>query len=78
MHKRFSTFIILALAVIMSASFAGTASAGPMSLAGHATFQMNGGSLATKVHCRVYYHCHRRCWWRKGRRVCRRYCHFCG
>jgi hypothetical protein len=78
MSKLFSNSIILSLAVIMTLAFTGTSSAAPLTPSAPAAVHANGGSLATKVHCRVYYHCHRRCWWRKGRRVCRRYCHFCG
>ena len=78
MSKLVSASIVFPLTVIMALAFAGPSSATPLNPSAAATVQTNGGSLATKVHCRVYYHCHRRCWWRNGRRVCRRYCHFCG
>lgn len=39
----------------------------------------NTSPAATPVHCRRYYHCHRRCWTgRYGRYHCRRFCHRCG
>lgn len=28
-----------------------------------------------QIHWRRYYHCHRRCWWHRGHRHCRRVCH---
>lgn len=31
--------------------------------------------LTEQIHCRRYWHCHRRCWWnRAGYRQCRRFC----
>lgn len=32
---------------------------------------------ATPAHCRRYTHCHRRCWWGRYGRQCRRICHRC-
>ena len=65
--------LIIAMGLAMSP--VGTAQAAPISPA--AVASQNAGSLATPVHCRIYRHCHRRCWWRNGRRHCRRFCHWC-
>jgi hypothetical protein len=53
----------------------GTAQAAPIGPA--AVAGQNAGPLATPVHCRRYRHCHRRCWWRNGRRQCRSFYHWC-
>ena len=67
----------MAVAVCFVLAMAGAAQAVPFSSA-PSNLRALEGSLATQVHCRVYYHCHRRCWWRRGHRHCRRFCHFCG
>jgi hypothetical protein len=65
----------LVIAMGLAMSSVGTAQAAPIGPA--AVASQNAGSLATPVHCRMYRHCHRRCWWRNGRRHCRRFCHWC-
>ena len=37
--------------------------------------QLNQQAAVQDVHFRRYYHCHRRCWWHRGHRHCRRVCH---
>ena len=65
----------LIIATGLAMSSVGAAQAAPIGPAAAAS--QNAGSLATPVHCRVYRHCHRRCWWRNGIRRCGRYCHWC-
>ena len=65
----------LVIATGLAMSSVGAAQAAPIGPA--AVASQNAGSLATTVHCRVYRHCHRRCWWRNGRRHCRSFCHWC-
>jgi hypothetical protein len=65
----------LVIAIGLALSSVGTAQAAPISAAAAAS--QNAGSLATPVHCRPYRHCHRRCWWHRGHRHCRRFCHRC-
>jgi hypothetical protein len=65
----------LVIAVGLAISFMGSAEAAPIGPA--AVASQSVGPLATPVHCRVYRHCHRRCWWRNGRRHCRSFCHRC-
>lgn len=65
----------LVVATGLAMSTVGTAQAAPFNPV--AVASQNGGSLATPVHCRRYRHCHRRCWWRNGRRHCRSFCHRC-
>jgi hypothetical protein len=75
MRRLFWGFGGLVIAMGLAMSTVGTAQAAPISTAAAAS--QNAGSLATPVHCRVYRHCHRRCWWRNGRRHCRSFCHWC-
>jgi hypothetical protein len=66
--------LVVAIGFALSAmDTAHAAPIGPASVVGQ-----NAASLATPVHCRVYRHCHRRCWWWRGVRRCGRYCHRCG
>jgi hypothetical protein len=65
----------LLIAASVAMSFVGSAEAAPVGPA--AVVNQSVRSLATPVHCRVYRHCHRRCWWHRGHRHCRRICHWC-
>lgn len=72
--KTLSKAAIVASSAMMLAS---AAYAAPLSSAPRMPQIVEGG-IATPVHCRIYRHCHRRCWRVRGVRRCRRYCHFCG
>jgi hypothetical protein len=76
MRGRFWGLGALAVVVSLGMSPISMAQAAPIgpAVAAHQSVD----SLATKVHCRGYRHCHRRCWWRRGIRRCGRYCHRCG
>jgi hypothetical protein len=75
MRRSFWGVGALVIATGLAMSSVGTAQAAPINPA--AVASQNAGSLVTPVHCRRYRHCHRRCWWRNGRRHCRRFCHRC-
>jgi hypothetical protein len=76
MRGKFWGLGALAAVAVLSMSSISTAQAAPIGPA--AAAPQSVGSLATNIHCRVYRHCHRRCWWRRGVRRCGRYCHRCG
>jgi hypothetical protein len=67
----------IAVAGCLALGVAGSVQASPASGAVALPQQSLPESRATPVHCRPYYHCHRRCWRHRGHYHCRRWCHVC-
>jgi hypothetical protein len=70
--------LVLALAGAAAAVFmaVGLAQAGPTSTPLPALQSIPSSNVAP-AHCTFFYHCHRRCWWHRGHRHCRKWCHIC-
>ncbi len=67
-----------ALALLVGATFVGVGSSQAATLSpGLTPLQLEHQSLATPVHCRRYYHCHRYCRWTRWGKRCWRRCHRC-